>query len=113
MIKNFKEYYNQACDIVILAGQSNGQGCGVGPVDEEFLEDERVLMMSDTYPYGYKTNEAGVTYMDAVSPTITQLSIAKELDKTKDHSDTDLNNCSNNLSPVKIIYYASGGKNNR
>ena len=34
-----------AYDIIIIAGQSNAEGSGFGPVDEEFVPDERIQMM--------------------------------------------------------------------
>ena len=34
-------------DIIILAGQSNAQGQGRGPVTKEFVPDERIHFMKD------------------------------------------------------------------
>jgi len=35
------------CDIIILAGQSNARGQGLGEVTEEYVPDERILFMKD------------------------------------------------------------------
>lgn len=34
-------------DIIVLAGQSNAEGYGVGEVSEEYRKDERVLWLND------------------------------------------------------------------
>ena len=34
------DYGNQSFDIILLAGQSNAEGNGVGPVTEEYLPDD-------------------------------------------------------------------------
>lgn len=34
-------------DIIVLAGQSNAEGCGRGEVSEEFVPDERILLLND------------------------------------------------------------------
>ena len=39
MLKNFT---NEKYDIIILAGQSNAEGSGFGPVEDPFVPDERV-----------------------------------------------------------------------
>ena len=117
MIKNFQNYRNEAFDIILLAGQSNGEGYGLGPVDSEYTETEQILMLSDTYPYGYKVDEAGVTYMDAVSPTITEISIAKELENENGKignlglvfSKEYVNTCLQNGRKVLLVKAAVGG----
>ena len=42
-----------AYDIIILGGQSNAEGYGLGPTEESFVPDDRILMMRDKGPYGY------------------------------------------------------------
>ena len=34
-------------DIIVLGGQSNAEGYGVGPVSEEYVPDERILWLND------------------------------------------------------------------
>ena len=45
-------YTNEAYDIIIQAGQSNAQGCGRGPVTEEYTPDSDIM-----YLYQNFTNE--------------------------------------------------------
>ena len=40
-------------DIIILAGQSNAEGYGIGPCDKPFCPDPRIMSMRDTDNYGY------------------------------------------------------------
>ncbi len=56
-------------DIIILAGQSNAEGCGLGETQNEYALNPDILMMSDTYPVGYKKDEGGVEYLDVKRPT--------------------------------------------
>ena len=37
---------NQAFDIIVLAGQSNAQGSGIGPVTEEYVPTEKVYCLT-------------------------------------------------------------------
>ena len=34
-------------DIIILGGQSNAEGYGLGAVSEEYIPDERIVWMND------------------------------------------------------------------
>ncbi len=42
-----KRFENEKFDIIILAGQSNAEGYGVGEATEEYLPDERILWLND------------------------------------------------------------------
>ena len=42
-------YTNEAYDIIIQAGQSNAEGCGRGPVTEEYLPDEDIAYLYQKY----------------------------------------------------------------
>jgi len=59
-------------DIIVLAGQSNASGFGVGPVSEEYVPDRRILLMeNDAIPY-YTEPEEGSPYkyiMKFMNPT--------------------------------------------
>lgn len=37
---------NQAFDIIILAGQSNAEGCGLGPVTEEYVPTDKIFCLT-------------------------------------------------------------------
>lgn len=40
---------NLAFDIIIQAGQSNAQGCGIGPVTEEYVPNENIYCLTGNY----------------------------------------------------------------
>ena len=42
-------YTNQAYDIIIQAGQSNAEGCGRGPVTEEYIPDDDIMYLYQNY----------------------------------------------------------------
>lgn len=64
-------------DIIVLAGQSNAQGCGKGPVTEEYEKDERILqMVDDANPRFIKVDGKDVLELD--SPTTNRIEIADE-----------------------------------
>jgi len=46
MLKNF---CNEEFDIIIQAGQSNSEGCGLGPVDKPFEPNENIYMMENNF----------------------------------------------------------------
>ena len=69
---------NEAFDVILLMGQSNAEGMGLGDVECEYQANERVLMMIDTYPVGNKPDKDGNIYLDAKLPTEYRFEIAKE-----------------------------------
>jgi len=46
MLENYK---NDLFDVIIQAGQSNSQGCGLGPVKDEYVPNENVLYMHENF----------------------------------------------------------------
>ncbi len=48
-----------AYDIIILGGQSNAEGTGLGPTDRPYISDDRILMMRDGGKYGYEQQPDG------------------------------------------------------
>ena len=46
MLKNFSDY---AFDIVIQAGQSNAEGCGLGPADDPYAPSDRVWYLNGDF----------------------------------------------------------------
>ncbi len=68
---------HEKLDIIVVAGQSNAQGCGKGPVTEEYEKDERILqMVDDANPRFIKVDEKDVLELD--SPTTNRVEIADE-----------------------------------
>ena len=43
-----QNYKNEILDIILQGGQSNSEGCGLGPADNEYQPDENILYMTNT-----------------------------------------------------------------
>ena len=64
-------------DIIILAGQSNAEGQGVGEVTQEYIPDERVHIMKDDA--GFKFGKVdGVTTLIGKWPAVNTITVAEE-----------------------------------
>lgn len=58
-----KEFTNEKFDIIILAGQSNAQGHGMGPVEEPFVASDRIMYLCDNSNIHFEKNEQGEDYL--------------------------------------------------
>ncbi len=67
-----------AYDVIILAGQSNAEGHGLGPTDFPYETDDRILMMRDTQWYGHKKQPDGTDKLFFPEPYKYVTEIAKE-----------------------------------
>lgn len=65
------------CDIIILAGQSNAEGQGRGPVTREYVPDERILMLTDGGNAKF-VKENGKERLEICYPTPVSVSVAEE-----------------------------------
>ena len=65
-------------DIIVLAGQSNAEGYGVGEVSEEYRKDERVLWLNDRAAAHFEKDENGNDFLSLNYPAETEISIADE-----------------------------------
>lgn len=65
-------------DIIILAGQSNAEGNGLGPTDRPFVSDERILMMRDGGKFGYEQQPDGSMKFLVTEPYTFVTETAKE-----------------------------------
>ena len=54
---------NDKLDIVILGGQSNAEGYGIGDVSEEYSPDESVYLLTDNSVKGYLIDDEGNNYL--------------------------------------------------
>ena len=61
-------FTNEAYDIIIQAGQSNAEGCGRGPVTEEYTPDGDIMYLYKNY-----TNEDKIVHGEKVSETVAKL----------------------------------------
>lgn len=67
-----------AYDVIILAGQSNAEGNGVGATLIPYESDERILMMRDNQWYGYVKDEDGKDKLSLHKPYDFITEVAKE-----------------------------------
>ena len=66
-------------DIIILAGQSNAEGQGLGEVTTEFVPDERVHFMKDDTGFKFAKVD-GVTKLVGKWPAVNTITVADETD---------------------------------
>jgi len=43
------DFSKDVFDIIIVAGQSNSEGCGIGPLEHPFIQSPEILMMENDY----------------------------------------------------------------
>ena len=48
---------NEKLDIIVIAGQSNAEGYGIGPCERSFRPTPKILMMRDTDNQGYSVDD--------------------------------------------------------
>ncbi len=65
-------------DIIILAGQSNSEGYGVGPASQEYIPDERVLWLNDTANPHFEQNDGGQDVFVLDYPSSPVITVADE-----------------------------------
>lgn len=65
-------------DIIVLGGQSNAEGYGVGPVTEEYVRDERILWMNDNANPHFEKNEKEQDIFKLGESTETTITVAEE-----------------------------------
>ncbi len=69
----------EAYDIIITAGQSNAQGTGAGPAEQEYIPTEHIMMLTDEGNPRFETAEDGTTHFVMDYPTPMGISVAQEL----------------------------------
>ena len=60
---DINSYKNDRFDIIVLAGQSNAYGFGIGPVESEFVENESIFFLSDNLDIHFEKDENGLDYL--------------------------------------------------
>ncbi len=73
-----EDFKNERFDIILLVGQSNAEGFGIGPVENEYEENERIMQLCDSYPVMYRPNSEGVEELDVPSETFYRISLMAE-----------------------------------
>lgn len=78
MIRNQAEFAKEHFDVIVLAGQSNAEGWGLGDCNPVYEPDERILALEDEHFVKYRQDGEGKTYLDVKEPTAFKISVAKE-----------------------------------
>ena len=65
-------------DIIILAGQSNAEGYGLGACEDEYRPTPNILMMKDTDNQGYAKDEKSFVHFQMQMPRDYLIGIAEE-----------------------------------
>lgn len=73
-----EDFKNEKFDIILLVGQSNAEGFGIGPVENEYEENERIMHLCDSYPVMYRSNSEGVEELDVPAETFYRISLMAE-----------------------------------
>ena len=73
---------NEPLDIIVLAGQSNAEGYGIGPCDDPYKPTSRILSMRDTDNYGYVVDEKSRGTFNISMPRDYLINITEERQNT-------------------------------
>ena len=73
-----EKFTDEEFDIVLLIGQSNAEGYGIGEVLNEYEPSESILQLYDSYPVMYRQNSEGVDVLDVPDSTTYRIAPAKE-----------------------------------
>ena len=73
-----EKFTNEKFDVVLLIGQSNAEGYGIGEVENEYLPCDGILQLYDTYPVMYRPNGNGGEDLDVPESTTYRIAPAKE-----------------------------------
>ena len=76
-----KTSFTEKADIILLAGQSNAEGYGIGDTNEPYQPDDRILMLCPDVNVGFTTDENGNETFGVTSPFSYSLGVAKEQEK--------------------------------
>ncbi len=68
----------QAYDIIVLGGQSNAEGHGIGDASEDYIPDERILWLNDHSRPRFEASESGSTAFCIDYPAAITLAVADE-----------------------------------
>ena len=68
-----KQLKNERLDIIVVAGQSNSYGCGLGNVDKPYKENQNIYTMYNPNAIVYSKDETGKERAYASFPTKTEI----------------------------------------
>ena len=69
---------NSACDIVVVAGQSNAEGYGIGPVTHEYIPDDKILLLTNLAEAHFEKNADGKDELKLLYPAPNRIEVADE-----------------------------------
>lgn len=64
-----EQFINEKFDVFLLIGQSNAEGYGFGPVENEYEPTDKIMQFIDSYPVMYRVNSEGVEVLDVPKET--------------------------------------------
>ena len=73
-----EDFTTEKYDVILLVGQSNAEGHGIGPVDNPYEPTEDIMQLVDSYPVMYRMNAEGIDELDVPKETIYRINVAKE-----------------------------------
>ena len=73
-----ENFTNEKFDIILLIGQSNAEGHGIGEVEKDYEPSESRMQLIDSYPVMYRPNDEGGESLDVPSETIYRITPAQE-----------------------------------
>ena len=73
-----ERFTNEKYDVILLIGQSNAEGHGIGPVENEYEPTDKIMQFVDSYPVMYRLNDDGVEALDVPSETTYRITTAVE-----------------------------------
>ncbi len=75
---NKDRFTSEKYDVILLIGQSNAEGFGIGPVEKDFESTDSIMQFVDSYPVMYKANAMGVDELDVPNETFYRINQAAE-----------------------------------
>ena len=72
------KFENTEFDIILLVGQSNAEGYGIGDIENEYVPNESIMQFIDSYPVMYRVNDEGVEALDVPNETTYRITTAEE-----------------------------------
>lgn len=76
---------NVAYDVILVAGQSNASGTGLGETDNPWVKDDRIHILTNEFDYGFKKTAYGNVYIDIKVSDDVAIQVADERVEKKDN----------------------------
>ena len=73
-----ENFTSEKYDVILLIGQSNAEGYGIGPVANEYEPTDNIMQLVDSYPVMYRLNSEGIDELDVPKETVYRITPAAE-----------------------------------